>query len=324
MRPPVIFYLLVIYVFMQFCWWAYLLSDLEATVVLQKIENASLLRNAGIPAEDPDLLMRKLNARRWMILGEGSVFLLLLVLGAIKTKKAFEREVDLARQQKNFLLSVTHEFKSPLASIRLYLQTLQKRDLSNEQKTEFIRNAIGDTDRLNTLVENALLATQIEKKSYVFHQEPTDVSLLLGEVIDRMRGSPGCRVPIDAAIEPAVSIMTDRLGFTSMVMNIIENAEKYSEEGGLVSISLAKSAEHMILRVADQGPGIPDADKKRIFEKFYRVGNEETRRYKGTGLGLFIAAYFVAAFHGSISVADNKPKGSVFEVLLPLYLPPQS
>jgi two-component system phosphate regulon sensor histidine kinase PhoR len=143
MKPLTLFYILVVYIFMQFCWWAYLLADLNKEVYTHKIVYSIQNQQPGREA----VMLKKLHHRWFMIAGEGAVFLSLLILGAVKTHRAFKKEVALANSQKNFLLSVTHELKSPLASIKLYLQTLQKHDLEKNKQQAFLENAIKDTER---------------------------------------------------------------------------------------------------------------------------------------------------------------------------------
>src|SRR5687768_8527326 len=127
MRPLVLFYLLVFYVLLQFSWWAYLLIQLNQEVYLHKTELIELKEPVALARESVEL-SKGLRNRGIMVAGEGFVFLTILVIGIFKTRQAFYKEFSLARQQKNFLLSITHEFKSPLAAIKLNLQTLQKRE----------------------------------------------------------------------------------------------------------------------------------------------------------------------------------------------------
>lgn len=305
MRSLTIFYLLVIYVFLQFGWWTYLLVDQNREIYLYKIEYG----NPSVKTR----LTKQLHAKWFMIGGEGLVFLSLMSLGVYKTRKAFEKEVALNKQQKNFLLSVTHEFKSPLASIRLYLQTMQRHDLEKEKKTDFIRNALEDTERLNKLVENALLASQIENSDYLFLRRKLDLSAFLTELISKYHA----KGKILMSIESSIFIDADALALTSLVLNLLENGEKYSSDAP-VTVTLHREKHKALLSFRDEGIGIPDTEKGRIFDKFYRVGSEETRRSKGTGLGLFIAKHIAEAHQGKISVKNNLPKGSIFEVSFPL------
>ena len=119
-------------------------------------------------------------------------------------------------------------------------------------------------------------------------------------------------------ISPAPLLMGDQSGWTSVVTNLLENAIKYADGKPSITVSLEGTANGAILSVADQGPGIPDAEKKRIFEKFYRIGSEETRRAKGTGLGLFIVNQIVKAHGGNIQVLNNQPRGTVFRIEIPV------
>jgi signal transduction histidine kinase len=317
MKPITIFFILVAYILLQFSWWSYLLIELNTDVIAHKIENVQL-RNT-----DPDqrraeekLLSDKLVERKWMIAGEGGVFLVLLLLGSIQTYRSFNKEMSLARQQKNFLLSITHEFKSPLASVKLYLQTLLKHDLEKEKKVSFINNAIADADRLNNLVENALLASMIDHKGYIFHKEEINLSALLRLIVHRFQSLPGFNNKVETDFQDGILMNADKMAFSLMLNNLFENAIKYAKPGTTISSTLKKSNTKIILTVKDEGPGIPDAEKTKVFEKFYRLGKEETRTTKGTGLGLYIVKYIVEHHQGKITVYDNVPEGAVFEIIL--------
>lgn len=316
MKPLAFFYLLVIYVILQFSWWAYLLVELNKEVFVQKIELANIL------GEDPaKVKIAELNNQlkeRWlMITGEGAVFLAILLLGIYKTRSAFRKEFALAQQQKNFLLSITHEFKSPLAAVKLNLQTLQKRKLEKEQQESIISKAIDETDRINNLIENALLAARIESRSFNLLREEFNLTDCVASIIQN-RLIPGVETRrIKSNLQEGVYILGDALAISSLVLNLLENAEKYSPENSVITITLKQEKKSAILTVADQGVGIPDSEKAKIFDKFYRIGNEDTRKTKGTGLGLFIVRYIVNFHKGDIKVVDNEPTGTVFKVTLP-------
>ena len=171
-RPFIIFYILVVYVFMQFCWWGYHIADLHRQIyeLSVKIENTRQT-DVGDVEETKRHLEEKLLKRKWMVVGEGSVFALLLLMGVYITQRAFKREVDLSTQQRNFLMAVTHELKSPLASIKLYMQTMQKHDLDKQKNDEILENVLNETKRLTSLVDNILLSAQIESGSYLLVKE---------------------------------------------------------------------------------------------------------------------------------------------------------
>lgn len=311
-RPLLIFYILVAYVFIQFCWWAYSLVQLNSEIYNLKLE---ILRMAH--EGSPEILIEKANldqklrSRIWMVLGEGSVFFILLAIGVWQTLQSFKKEVSLARQQKNFLLAVTHELKSPIASVKLYLQTLQKRELDREKQNEIVAKAIADTDRLGSLVENLLLATKIDRSDYMLHFEELNLSNLVEQIIATHPENKRLKTEI----QQGVKMQADKLAFTSIVVNLLENALKYSEQIVVVKLQHDKN---ILLSVIDSGAGIVDEEKQKVFEKFYRIGNEDTRKSKGTGLGLYIVKNLVERHNGTILIRNNQPSGSIFEIEFPL------
>lgn len=282
-KPLVIFYALVIYAFAELIWWGILLVEIR-----------------------PE--------RKTMILGEGSVFILLFFTGAYQLQKILRKEQKLHEQQKNFLLSVTHELKSPLASIKLYLQTILKRNLDKEQMHSFLNNSLKDIERLDDLVENMLIATRIDNHSYSFPKEEFDLSEVVSKVASRLQIHTCSSQIIKLDVEPAVFVTGDKFALTLVVSNLIENAVKYSPPCEEIKVGLRKAANGVSFTVADKGIGIQDEEKARIFDKFYRVGSEDTRKTKGTGLGLYIVKQVLDKHLALIKVKNNRPAGSIFEV----------
>lgn len=283
-RPLLIFYCLVVYSTLQLIWWGALLLEAKPN-------------------------------SQGMIVGEAAVFLFIVLVGAYYMQKTLSKERKLHQQQKNFLLSVTHELKSPLASIKLYLQTIQKRELEREQQKSFIKNCLKDIERLDDLVENMLLANQIEGKSYSFPKEEFNFSDLIATVADRLQIHTCSTQIIMPKVEKGIMIKGDKFALTSMVTNLIENAVKYSPPCAEVHVNLFRKNGNIHFVTADSGIGISDEEKTRIFEKFYRVGSEDTRKTKGTGLGLFIVKQVLDKHHASIKVKNNQPSGTIFEVI---------
>lgn len=283
-KSLIIFYCLITYVLAQLVWW-------------------------GI------LLVQSQPHRVGMIMSETAVFICIFLVGAYYLQKALKKERKLHKQQKNFLLSVTHELKSPLASIKLVLQTIQKRDLDETQKKTFIKNSLKDIERLDDLVENMLIACQIDNKSYSFPKEEFNVSILVEKIAERLQIHTCNSQFIKTAIKPGIKITGDKFALTAVFTNLIENAVKYSPPGAEVNVKLFPDEEGQVnFYVADQGIGIIDEEKLRIFDKFYRVGNEDTRKTKGTGLGLYIVKQVLDHHQAGIRVKNNQPSGTVFEV----------
>ncbi|WP_443937994.1 sensor histidine kinase [Pedobacter sp. MW01-1-1] len=261
------------------------------------------------------LVVRLQPSRMTMIMGEGSVFLFLLCFGGYFLHQSLKREDKLRRQQQNFLMSITHELKSPLAAIKLSIQTIVKRDLDKARQTSLLNNSLKDIERLDDLVENLLLATKIENRSYSFPKEEFNFSELVSKISDRLQvHSCGCSQIIHANIQPNLQLMGDKFALSSVVNNLIENAIKYSDPCEPINVHLEEVEGHIKLSVADRGIGISDPEKMLIFDKFYRVGNENVRKAKGTGLGLFIVKEVLQYHDADIVVKDNEPNGSVFEV----------
>lgn len=308
------FYLLVTYILLQFIWWTYLLVESNNEIYHYKTE-LNVLKGESLEEvfNTGKELSRKQYGQLLMITGEGSVFIIILLLGIYQIRNSFKKETALAQQQKNFLLSVTHELKSPIASAKLQLQTLQKRELEREKQKEIIINALNDTERLNNLVENILLAAKIENNIYSLYKEEVNLSEYITELITQTLHSFNYKQKVVLAIEPTIFMEIDKIGFHSIVLNLFENAVKYSPADSTITVSLKKEEPKIILTIIDQGMGIENKYKPFIFNKFYRIGNEETRNTKGTGLGLYITNYLVKQHNGSIAVNSNLPKGTIFE-----------
>jgi signal transduction histidine kinase len=310
------------YMMMAFAWWSILLFNknrdaLNAKTELRKME---LERDGGYWRTDSKYLEFKSYHERqeWMILGEAIVFVISLILGIYFIDRGHKKEMAAVKERRNFLLSITHELKSPIASIRLALETLIKRELSREQVQKLYTNSLKETERLNELVTDLLLSARLEA-TYEPNKEPLDLGELLEEVIEKLR------VKYPAAIfwfeqeNETPYFDGDKLGLTSVAFNLLENAVKYSSPGQVEVKTDLKTEEGQIkIAIADQGIGIPPEEVQNIFRKFYRVGSEETRTTKGTGLGLFIVERIVQAHHGQIQVRPNEPKGTIFEISLPL------
>ena len=301
-NPTFWLYVIGIYVLIQFLWWAWLLIDQSGEIAVLAHES------------DPDFV---LNRRILMVIGEGLVFIVLVLYGFKKLRDSIHKEVKLAHAQQNFLLSVTHELNTPLASVILYLQTLKNRKLDPERQQEVLSKSLVEADRLKALVDNILTSTRIEENQLILHPESHDLSVLLSQSLEPFIEQYG-RERFDLQLEPEVLANIDPLAFHSILQNLIENALKYSGEQDMIQVSLSSKTPHAVLEICDQGIGIPAGSESAIFDKFYRVQSENTRSTKGTGLGLFIVKNLVDMMNGKISYRPNTPKGSIFTLQIPL------
>ncbi len=316
------FYVVFTYIIAFTLWWAYLLYAKNETAYTETVElNEIRFRqtNATIDYQSTDDFAKvysKYKRQKFMILSEGLAFLVLMLLGLLRVRKVFLQEIELAEQQKNFMLSITHELKSPLSSIKLALQTMRKRKLEPDQSERLIGNSLSDIDRLDSLIDNILFAAKIERSETGFSDAETDISELTLHLVQKFYDNKKAIV-IDAQIQQGIYMQVDSLAYSSVVINLLENAMKYADANTKVKLRLSTDSSGIIFSVADNGVGIPDDFKTKIFEKFYRIGSEETRSVKGTGLGLYIVKRVTEIYNGRISVTNNQPKGTVFTVTFP-------
>ncbi len=303
------------YILLQFLWWEVLLVKQTGQIIdlKQKISELSITNESTLINEIA-LLHKKKTMQVMMIVGEGTVFLLLLLFGIYKIKQSQDKETALNNQQKNFFLSITHELKTPIAATKLQLQTLQKQKLSEQIQQELISNALIETERLNALIDNVLLASRLDAGEFIFKLSQQNISELVLKTVNRYYKREVNSGELQIKVTNNIFGEIDETTFPSIITNLIDNAIKYSPDQKEIVIELSIKNNKPILIVRDAGCGISADDKEKIFAKFFRAGNEETRGAKGTGLGLYIVNYIVNNHNATIKVKDNQPKGSVFEI----------
>ena len=296
-----VLYLMAAYLVFQLVWWGWQLYKLQhAYLEHLKSEGNTLPENA-------------LRNKIFMIIGEGGVFLILLFLGIWWIKENVWQDLKRAQKEKNFLLAVTHELKTPIAAIRLNSQTLKNRKLTEEQSQDLCADIITESNRLETLVNNILLATQFEQNTSLGNWQTTNLSLLVETQIKRFQQLFPER-NVNSNIQSNIQLEVEETMIVSLLFNLLENANKYSPISESISVTL-KGSEHLVLlEISDNGMGIPIEERKAVFEKFHRVGNEQTRSQKGTGLGLYIVKQICKAHRAEINISDNTPCGSRFQI----------
>lgn len=319
-------YAVIAYMMMAFGWWSILLftKNRDAFEAKRDLLRLGMVAEGLVHTDEEfyasynfQFLTQQYRRQEYMILGEASVFVVSLVMGIWFINRGYHKEMMAAQQRRNFLLSITHELKSPIASIQLVLETFLRRTLAKEQTERLTNNALKETERLNVLVNDLLLSAKLET-AYTPHNEPLDLAELLEDLVEKLRDKyPNAQFLVDLG-QDLPYFLGDKMGMTSVALNLLENAVKYSGEKPVVKTRLVqKNNQFLLLEVADEGIGIADKEKKRVFDKFYRVGSENTRTTKGTGLGLYIVEQIVKAHRGKISIRDNQPKGTVFSIDLP-------
>jgi K+-sensing histidine kinase KdpD len=211
------------------------------------------------------------------------------------------------------MMAVTHELKTPIAVTQLNLETLQNRKLDAAQQDKMIASTLQEANRLNMLCDNILLASQLDGKAYRESRIENNLSDLVEGCIDTFKQHYPLR-QVTEQIEPSLYLDGETLLLQMLVNNLLENAHKYAPQDTEIKVVLAANGKQIKLEVMDSGKGIPDSEKSKIFEKFYRIGSEATRNTKGTGLGLYLCKKIAENHNANISVTDSKPQGSIFVV----------
>lgn len=327
-RPMVIFYAISLYAVLGFGWWIYYNINasnkhFESSIaILEKTFEENNLKAEDVKGSTGyDMALEEREKSNLTVLGVGSIFILFLIWGAYKIHSGIKKELELHQQQRNFLLSITHELKSPIAGIKLSLETLYTRNLDLERQRRLLQNSLKDTERLKSLVDNILMAAKIENQSIIFTRFDVSLSKIVEESTRNIKDKFGRQRHFEIDIAPGIFVEGDSSALMSIVINLVENAIKYSLPNSTIEVSVGSTKETAILKVKDNGIGIEASEKGKIFTKFYRVGNEDTRKAKGTGLGLFIVKQLVDFHEGEIHISDNTPKGTVFTVEIPRIIP---
>jgi len=308
-----VYWFLLIYIIAALVWWFISLEN-QNTLMFE-------YRIVELDKDDPSYTQKlwqlsdERHRKTMQYIGEGSTFLLLILVGAVFVYRATKKQIRLSQQQQNFMMAVTHELKTPIAVTRLNLETLQKRKLDELQQSKLIAHALEETNRLNVLTNNILVAAQLESGNYVISRQPIDISELVTSCVDDFAARFPKRV-IHTQIEEKIFTEGETMLLQMLVNNLIDNALKYSDQLKPVGVILKKDGRKVLLQVLDMGEGIADNEKKKIFEKFYRSGNESVRVAKGTGLGLYLCKRIVKDHKGEIKVQDNIPNGTIFTVTL--------
>ncbi|MCT4583192.1 MAG: HAMP domain-containing histidine kinase [Flavobacteriales bacterium] len=253
-----------------------------------------------------------IHSKTMMIAGEAAVFITLLFAGVYFIRRSILKELALVHEKKNFSLSVTHELKTPIASTKLFVETLINRDLPREKEKDILKKVYADQNRLQQLVEDILLVSKIEESTLKIRLSKINVKVFIEQIIYNMVGEN----PITVAIDPALTMHVDEFYFSSVIQNLQSNAVKYSEKNSPIVWSARRKGNRIVIQIQDEGKGIEDSEKLNIFKLFYRSGNEETRKTKGTGIGLYLVARIIKLHKGKIKALDNKPQGTIIEIEL--------
>jgi len=255
----------------------------------------------------------------WAVLSVGTTFLILVLVGVVIYLALSVKAINLTRRQSNFIDSVTHELKSPIASLKLYLQTLNRRQVSQQEQESFYQFMLDDVERLDHLINHMLEAGQLEKGPVDADVEDVE----LANVLEVCANSVCLRYRVSRSVicveTTPCTIRASRVDLEMIFRNLIDNAVKYAGSEPRVDVTLRVTPRGgTVTRIGDNGPGIPKHLRRKIFGRFVRLGMELERKQSGTGLGLYIVRTLVRRLGGTIRVRDRESgDGTLFEVELP-------
>ena len=306
-----VYWFLLLYMIAALVWWFIALENQNNTI--------TAIKWSELKKDDP-AYFSKFNAienankrKTTQYIGEGLTFLVLILIGAIFVFRATRRQLKLSVQQQNFMMAITHELKTPIAVTQLNLETLRKHKLDEVKQQKLISNTLQEANRLNSLCNNILFAAQFDGGNYTTAKQPINLADLLETSVDECKNRFPSRL-FDRLIQKDVFIEGDPFLLQMLINNLLENAIKYSPKDKVIQVVLSTKTALALLEIIDAGYGINDDEKKNVFKKFYRIGDENTRRAQGTGLGLYLCKKIADAHGAIISVKNNYPSGSNFNI----------
>lgn len=311
-----IYWFLLLYLLAALAWW-YIELMQQNDILFNYQQSQIALRSDKDTNTQLSIIQdaRDRNAKQY--LGEGLTFMIITIIGAIFIYGVVRRQIRLQMQQQNFMMAVTHELKTPIAATKLSLETLKRHKLDEVRQNEILTGAINETERLNALCNNILLSSQLDSGGYTLTKHEFDFSAMVLSAVTEFKKRYPTR-EINLNLEEKIFFHGEEFLIRLVLNNLLENAIKYTPTSMPMMVELIKQSNSIELFVKDLGPGIPDAEKEKIFEKFYRIGNELTRTSKGTGLGLYLSSKIIKDHQGKLALENNLPSGSVFKITLPI------
>ncbi len=310
----VVFYVLAFAIFAQATWWVIFM----ARITDEKVDIADKL---GADSAYLEELHDQERHRQIMIGSEGVFFLVLTAAGAWLGYRALRRSEELKFHQQNFLMAVTHELKTPLAALKVYLDTLTSTRIPDEKKREIIPKMRKDVAKLETMVANILEAGRFERGGFHPDSGSVDLGALARRALERLAGAPDhADVQIEEQIADNVQIDGDDAALGRALDAILDNAIRYNPgPTPAIALSVRRTAAKCLLSVSDNGAGIDPDDLHRVFERFYRGRSEASHNRSGSGLGLYLAREIVRSHGGDISASSAGPdQGTTITIELPV------
>ena len=304
----IFYWFLLVYILAALIFWYVALNKQNTDIYQYRMEMIGANGAAHIKMEKK--IEKERERKIFQYDSEGITFLLLLIAGAVLIFRLIRRQLLTSHQQQNFMMAITHELKTPIAVTKLNLETMQIRKLDSTQQKKLIQSTIEEANRLNSLCNNMLLMSQIDAGGYTLARERFDLATLASDCAeDFITRFPDRK--IESEVKDEIMITGDKLLLQLAINNLLDNAIKYSGKDDVVLIKVFQKHRRLILQVIDEGKGISVRERERIFEKYFRGAQTQT---KGTGLGLYLTREIAKQHHGNVSVTNNVPRGCIFEI----------
>ena len=297
-----------------FGWWLFFFAH-QSEFLLQRVAN----RGVAVSPEVADALRTATDESMRMFVFEGAFLGLLLLASVFLVVRSLQKELAVHRQQRNFLSAVTHELKSPIASAKLYVESLQLGRADGEKRERYLKHAHQDLDRLQKMVESLLVTARMTTTGLDVQLRPLDLAAETREIAGELANDPQtATATLEIRAQDAVFARADPAALRTILRNLVSNAVKYAGPAPRVAIELRREGKQALLRVRDWGPGLKGADPRRIFDAFVRGGDENVRTRPGVGLGLFLVSELVRAQGGEARALVNLEGGGfAIELALP-------
>jgi two-component system, OmpR family, phosphate regulon sensor histidine kinase PhoR len=304
-RPLRLYVVIVAFYGLLLAWWIYFFASLDDRLAEQ-------MRLAGAPlGESQRQALEKAGEETMrMLMFEGGFLGLLVLVSVFFVMRSVERETTLARRQRNFVSAVTHELRSPLASARLYLDSILMGRTDEAKTGRYLKHAREDLDRLGDMVEDILLTRRMSDRKVEVETQVVDLAQQTESEMERLRTLHATHgITLELKTSGPTFAALDLIAFSQILDNLVSNAVKYGGESGPVELAVESASGRSVLTVRDHGPGLGGADPKMLVEPFVRGGDEQVRTSPGVGLGLYIVREFVQAHGGKLSLEDELSGG---------------
>lgn len=306
----VFYWLMLLYMVAALVFWFISLTRQNEIITQMKLEQLELAGET-VPQYNERLekILADKRVKTVQYVGEGATFLILIFASAVFVFRMLRTQLKLSKQQRDFMMAITHELKTPIAVTKLNLETMLKRKLDESQQQRLINSTLSEADRLNALCNNMLLLNEVGA-SYTIANEDIDLNELIDECITEHQ----TRFPVrrfSFTSEPDIHIYGDRVILKLAINNLIDNSIKYSPKESEIAVNSYILNRKVIFEIKDEGEGIPETEARKIFQKYYRGRKGQA---KGTGLGLYVTKQIVKQSRAKLEYRPNQPKGSIFTI----------